>query len=190
MVARTFPPESARNRNSAGATRATRRRPDIGFGKPLSSKEVAVERYVSRLGQSPEIAGGKPYVGIRSTGGAAAARVRPPSRSFIDGGRSRLGVPSSQLSDRRVPFAHDDKPSRDRDPVSRELIPVLPPSGNARPPDADGARVPGADDRGREHVRGTVHDARDHDGLLRRAPDARGLEGAHDAAAARRHGPE
>src|SRR5256712_14224706 len=68
MVARTFPPESARNRNSAGATRATRRRPDIGFGKPLSSKEVAVERYVSRLGQSPEIAGGKPYVGIRSTG--------------------------------------------------------------------------------------------------------------------------
>src|SRR5256712_3284168 len=68
MVARTFPPESARNRNSAGATRATRRRPDIGFGKPLSSKEVAVERYVSRLEQSPEIAGGKPYVGIRSTG--------------------------------------------------------------------------------------------------------------------------
>src|SRR3989454_927936 len=68
MVARTFPPESARNRNSAGATKATRRRPDIGFGKPLSSKEVAVERYVSRLEQSPEIAGGKPYVGIRSTG--------------------------------------------------------------------------------------------------------------------------
>src|SRR5438128_5751976 len=98
MVARTFPPESARNRNSAGATRATRRRTDIGFGKPLSSKEVAVERYVSRLGQSPEIVGGKPYVGIRSTGAAAAARVRPPSRSYIDGGRSRLRVPSSQLS--------------------------------------------------------------------------------------------
>src|SRR3989442_12138671 len=68
MAARTFPPENARNRNRAGATRATRRRPDIGFGKPLSSKEVAVERYMSRLGQSPEIAGGKPYVGIRSTG--------------------------------------------------------------------------------------------------------------------------
>src|SRR5207245_8080098 len=68
MAARTFPPENATNKNSAGATRATRRRPDIGFGKPLSSKEVAVERYVSRLGQSPEIAGGKPYVGIRSTG--------------------------------------------------------------------------------------------------------------------------
>src|SRR3989442_8043819 len=68
MAARTFPPENARNRNSAGATRATRRRPDIGFGKPLSSKEVAVERYMSRLGQSPEITGGKPYVGIRSTG--------------------------------------------------------------------------------------------------------------------------
>src|SRR5437899_12838940 len=68
MAARTFPPENATNKNSAGATRATRRRPDIGFGKPLSSKEVAVERYVSRLGQSPEIAGGKPYVAFRSTG--------------------------------------------------------------------------------------------------------------------------
>src|SRR2546428_1187602 len=68
MAARTFPPENATNKNSAGATRATRRRPDIGFGKPLSSKEVAVERYVSRLGQSPEIAGGKPYAAFRSTG--------------------------------------------------------------------------------------------------------------------------
>src|SRR2546421_4399458 len=110
MAARTFPPENATNKNSAGATRATRRRPDIGFGKPLSSKEVAVERYVSRLGQSPEIAGGKPYVGIRSTGGAAAARVRPPSRRFIDGGGSRLPVPSSQRSDPRVPLVLHAKP--------------------------------------------------------------------------------
>src|SRR2546426_5026548 len=114
MVARTFPPENATNKNSAGATRATRRRPDIGFGKPLSSKEVAVERYVSRLGQSPEVAGGKPYVGIRSTGGAAAARVRPPSRSFIDGGRSRLPVPSSPRSDRRVSFAPDRQTTPER----------------------------------------------------------------------------
>src|SRR5438552_16561583 len=44
MAARTFPPENARNRNSAGTTRATRRRPDIGFGKPLSSKDIVVER--------------------------------------------------------------------------------------------------------------------------------------------------
>src|SRR2546430_15502466 len=109
MAARTFPPENATNKNSAGATRATRRRPDIGFGKPLSSKEVAVERYVSRLGQSPEIAGGKPYVGIRSTGGAAAARVRPPSRSFIDGGRRRLPGPSLQSSHRRGSFGSHDQ---------------------------------------------------------------------------------
>src|SRR5437667_5814714 len=139
MVARTFPPESARNKNSAGATRATRRRPDIGFGKPLSSKEVAVERYVSRLGQSAEIAGGKSYVGIRSTGGAVAAQVRPPSRSFIDGGRSRPRVPSSQRSDRRVPLAHDDQPPRDRNSLPRELVPILPPGGDARAPDADRA---------------------------------------------------
>src|SRR3989442_16040820 len=68
MAARTFPPENATNKNSAADTRATRRRPEIGFGKPLSYKEVAVERYVSRLGQSPEVAGGKPYVAFRSTG--------------------------------------------------------------------------------------------------------------------------
>src|SRR3989475_7748575 len=68
MAARTFPPANATNKNSAGATRATRRRPDIGFGKPLSSKEVAAERYVSRLGQSPEVAGGKPYAAFRRTG--------------------------------------------------------------------------------------------------------------------------
>src|SRR5437879_13879223 len=159
MSSLTFPPENATNKNSAGATRATRRRPDIGFGKPLSSKEVAVERYVSRLGQSPGDRRWKALCRNPKYRGAEAARVRPPSRSFIDGGRSRLRVPSSQRSDRRLPLAHDDEPSRDRDPVSRELIPVLPPSWNARPPDADGACVPGADDRGREHVRRTVRDA-------------------------------
>src|SRR2546428_3572043 len=87
MAARTFPPENATNKNSAGATRATRRRPDIGFGKPLSSKEVAVERYVSRLGQSPEIAGGKPYAAFRSTG--RGGRSGPPTTSEFHQWRSK-----------------------------------------------------------------------------------------------------
>src|SRR5919201_2398563 len=92
-----------------------------------------------------------------------------------DGRRGRLGLSSSEWARRNRPLVDDDEPSRDWDPVPRELLPLLPDRRRARPPDAIRAGVPRPDDRRSRGVQRAVHDARDDDDLPRFNPDPRGL---------------